>query len=1340
MFWTTLENKWVDKNGHDDHGRGPNSVWARARATDKQATEEARQRNAEPAAQDSKPDAATIERRRSLVEVNETTAKAMKEHFNLEPEDIGAIVDIGVEGIHIGKVKVNYKEADDGTKYLSFICKASTHEGGGKVVFELQRGLTKGPKGNIVNHNSFFIEPEFQGKGIAAHVYAEGEKAYAKAGMEAIRTHANGTVGRYAWAQHGFDFANDESRDEVLLFARNHLKIAGLEQYTEHVNKVKHSWDLANLKAPDGKKYSIRDINPSKAEVLADRGVDVDTKTHIGKALMLISPYWDGVKSLKEGSDSVRIATAYRNKKPPITESKAVNVKGPHEGCDPETGDDLMFHINELGYDNGPSKKSFWDILELKFDPSKHPRDSNGKFAKKPGGGAAPKDKSHDGSFDGALKILTLAKGHAKYQAGKAKEAHAAGNQSAVDKHLATLQKHLTTAENMAKYAEGLGGTDDIGKKKLTKLIDDINKSGAEAHAATGKAPQTAQATAKPKAVEPKSAAAPTQAPVTNGAKPLALTELTPVGGQAGSNLGGKFKDKDGQEWYIKSPQTNDHVFNEVLASKLYALAGVNGPEVHAIDMNTQIGGQSPKADFGVASKYVNGLQQDPSALKPGGKAHDKVVADFAVHAWLGNWDAIGTGYDNMLLDKDGNPRLVDVGGSLLFRAQGTPKGDAFGDKVAELDNLKNPAVNEYSAAVFGKMTKEQMVASMERVANIMPNKITEMVNESGLPSDKKIELAKKLAARQEDIVDRMYALKAEIAAEKAPKPSPAAINPNSAGVQAAQSPSLKPVYVAKQEGGLPMKKNYFDVKAGKEIMPPHVGAKPDKKTIWADSMAKHISQGHKLPFTTEGYAWHSVKDKGPDGKEKYRWELHKNVYKQDVEQGYNGVSNVKKPASTSLTGYKPVVIDAKPPTGSTPAKKTTLIPNQSFDESKQPLQVPGHTWFKVSNGQATGWELHKDENAPTSKDLGVKPVATTVSSSKPMNQAGYAWVDAGNGYWAKYKIDSNAAPPNELNTPSTGKVGTTTHATGTASYIPPGSATKVPLLDSNTLLKASKKSQYGSENYNGYGTPTGHDKKAIQDAHIKAAGVDSKIVQFINKKADSWTLDYVNDPSSQARKVLNEWKEYVKTGKPPEWAQAFEAQSKMAKAAGIDAEHYELYRGVHDNPKKGVYYTKAVIDAWASGADHVTMTHHEIMSWTANKSTSDSFAGQGVIFKAKIPQENILVDPASMPYAMKRHPGEHEFIVATPKPNMLAPRVEDVEVYYDGKKYTYAERHELFKKAGVTPVAKKSDPRIDFDDEIPDHNELLQKLNIPRPEGIVAPPDLSLEPIGNFGPRSQEQ
>lgn len=187
-----------------------------------------------------------------------------------------------------------------------------------------------------------------------------------------------------------------------------------------------------------------------------------------------------------------------------------------------------------------------------------------------------------------------------------------------------------------------------------------------------------------------------------------------------GSNEGGFYKHKDtGEQYYFKFLQSDAHIDNEILASKLYRAAGIDVAEL----TDVQMGGRR-----GLASKIVDGLKKDGDLLSKAGTAlNNAIKEDMAFDAWLANWDVVGMGYDNLLI-KDGKAFHVDVGGSLLFRAQGGAKGAQFGKEVGELKTFLDSHKNPYSARVYQGVTREQIVAGVKKVAALSDDQIREIV------------------------------------------------------------------------------------------------------------------------------------------------------------------------------------------------------------------------------------------------------------------------------------------------------------------------------------------------------------------------------------------------------------------------------------------------------------------------------------------------------------------------------------------------------------------------------------------------------------------------------------
>jgi len=208
-----------------------------------------------------------------------------------------------------------------------------------------------------------------------------------------------------------------------------------------------------------------------------------------------------------------------------------------------------------------------------------------------------------------------------------------------------------------------------------------------------------------------------------------------------GSNPGGIYEDHKGNHWYVKHSPTSDHAKNEITAHHLYSLGGVKTPSLYlAKTKDGKLGVASPMKHLEL---FKRGRKEDINNIQK----------HFATHSWLANWDNIGLEDDNQARDKEGKMNTVDVGGSLLYRAQGSPKGSAWGNKVNEWHNLRDENKNYESGSVYGKMTPSQLKTSAKDVVSIPHYKIKEIVDKfgPGTPKDKE-NLTNTLIARQNHI------------------------------------------------------------------------------------------------------------------------------------------------------------------------------------------------------------------------------------------------------------------------------------------------------------------------------------------------------------------------------------------------------------------------------------------------------------------------------------------------------------------------------------------------------------------------------------------------------------
>jgi 8-oxo-dGTP pyrophosphatase MutT (NUDIX family) len=225
------------------------------------------------------------------------------------------------------------------------------------------------------------------------------------------------------------------------------------------------------------------------------------------------------------------------------------------------------------------------------------------------------------------------------------------------------------------------------------------------------------------------------------------------IGPQGGSNSGGMYRNVNtGEQLYVKTSPNIDMSRNEILASKIYALAGVE-----AADANPAI----RNGEFSVASSYVDGLSEDPNLLKggrvPGAQEH------MAVDAWLGNWDVVGATYDNMLV-KDGRAVRIDPGGSMAYRAQGGLKNEqipgSWGPTVEDIQSLLKESPTRTAWTVFDKTTDEDLIDGYSRILEIPTDVLRETVQDYGpVDPDANQDAFDMLEARRRDIEHKQEVL-----------------------------------------------------------------------------------------------------------------------------------------------------------------------------------------------------------------------------------------------------------------------------------------------------------------------------------------------------------------------------------------------------------------------------------------------------------------------------------------------------------------------------------------------------------------------------------------------------
>ena len=283
-------------------------------------------------------------------------------------------------------------------------------------------------------------------------------------------------------------------------------------------------------------------------------------------------------------------------------------------------------------------------------------------------------------------------------------------------------------------------------------------------------------------------------APAAEAHGPMKLSSMKHAGKKPGGTADGAiYTDANGQKWLVKGYKNDAMAQNEVLAARLYNAVGVEAPEMRLVELGDKHGG-----GIGVASKWVDEKFQK---LDPANPVHLAAMQKgMATDAWLANWDTVGMSYDNAVVTASGKAVRIDPGGSLLYRAMGTPKGAAFGDTVPELSTLRDPAKAPQAAKIFGSMTKHQLVESVATVAAMDDATIHKLVGEYGPgTAAEKAALAQKLINRKADLIAQAKAMGGEVAAApaaaapavEAPKPKAIKTKPASASLPVWAKPDV---------------------------------------------------------------------------------------------------------------------------------------------------------------------------------------------------------------------------------------------------------------------------------------------------------------------------------------------------------------------------------------------------------------------------------------------------------------------------------------------------------------------------------------------------------------------
>lgn len=148
------------------------------------------------------------------------------------------------------------------------------------------------------------------------------------------------------------------------------------------------------------------------------------------------------------------------------------------------------------------------------------------------------------------------------------------------------------------------------------------------------------------------------------------LEDLAANGKRLGGSTGAYLLEVDGRKYVVKPGANEEHLLNEIAADEAYEAAGLQVPKRLLVELKN--GKKFKVADFVEGEELGKWWKKASAAERT--KMGEAIAKGLDVDAMLGNWDVIGMGADNILIDKQGHPWRIDNGGSLAFRAQGAKK------------------------------------------------------------------------------------------------------------------------------------------------------------------------------------------------------------------------------------------------------------------------------------------------------------------------------------------------------------------------------------------------------------------------------------------------------------------------------------------------------------------------------------------------------------------------------------------------------------------------------------------------------------------------------------------
>lgn len=203
---------------------------------------------------------------------------------------------------------------------------------------------------------------------------------------------------------------------------------------------------------------------------------------------------------------------------------------------------------------------------------------------------------------------------------------------------------------------------------------------------------------AKPKPSKPVAVASPAPPPPPPAQTLDAATILHQKdGGAKGSNDGGFYTGSDGVKRYVKFYDDKAQAHCEHLANTIYTDLGHPAPKSTLFEHDGKVAYASDLFTGGKTLKELGGVHH----ISADDAKH--ILRGFVGDVLTGNWDALGTGFDNVMKLPNGQWVRIDNGGTFLMRAKAGRKPDAALNTITEWTGFFSSGINPYYSDLAAK-------------------------------------------------------------------------------------------------------------------------------------------------------------------------------------------------------------------------------------------------------------------------------------------------------------------------------------------------------------------------------------------------------------------------------------------------------------------------------------------------------------------------------------------------------------------------------------------------------------------------------------------------------------